>query len=131
MYICILIDFHSHRIRTTPIVLFLLGDGIITRRAIEQASIDMQNGAQDDPQTTRPSIEVCHESASAEDYYTLAHTFLITGSKINANRKEEALLLNSVAQPVPPRLIVDLRKDRKSTRLNSSHSGESRMPSSA
>ena len=33
----------------------------------------------------------------------------------------------------PPKLAIDevLIKDRKSTRLNSSHSGESRMPSSA
>ena len=33
--------------------------------------------------------------------------------------------------PVQPRQATPLTRDRKSTRLNSSHSGESRMPSSA
>ena len=32
---------------------------------------------------------------------------------------------------VPPTVFADVKEDRKSTRLNSSHSGESRMPSSA
>ena len=36
-----------------------------------------------------------------------------------------------VPAPVSPRLPPAERRDRKSTRLNSSHSGESRMPSSA
>ena len=34
-------------------------------------------------------------------------------------------------EPQQLKLAIDLLRDRKSTRLNSSHSGESRMPSSA
>ena len=41
---------------------------------------------------------------------------------------EEAIYLTNHARRVT---LVHRRKDRKSTRLNSSHSGESRMPSSA
>ena len=36
-----------------------------------------------------------------------------------------------VQAPVDPTLVGEDMADRKSTRLNSSHSGESRMPSSA
>ena len=47
-----------------------------------------------------------------------------------AQEKVQALLvLGAEVERVRPASIVD--KDRKSTRLNSSHSGESRMPSSA
>ena len=50
----------------------------------------------------------------------------------------QAILQSIAVDPIPDRfghyladkLVTDL-KDRKSTRLNSSHSGESRMPSSA
>ena len=42
----------------------------------------------------------------------------------------DAVDLPMVVYNIPPRSVVDIA-DRKSTRLNSSHSGESRMPSSA
>ena len=38
---------------------------------------------------------------------------------------------DEVANPTRQQWLAQRRKDRKSTRLNSSHSGESRMPSSA
>ena len=49
---------------------------------------------------------------------------------IKLNKKVPAETLASVAQIEDPAKLADT-VDRKSTRLNSSHSGESRMPSSA
>ena len=43
----------------------------------------------------------------------------------------ETNVLDDEAQRNIPRVETGVEKDRKSTRLNSSHSGESRMPSSA
>ena len=48
----------------------------------------------------------------------------------DAASTREALLLGAV-ECLPGGLEPDVLRDRKSTRLNSSHSGESRMPSSA
>ena len=64
---------------------------------------------------------------------------IVTGVS-GAGRSTAAKVLEDlgwfVVDNLPPELletVVDLgaRSDRKSTRLNSSHSGESRMPSSA
>ena len=75
-----------------------------------------------------------------------------TESARYSSRQEEAPPLPSIAEPDSPHSVVtteaqiaaivrqmtvlteavkNLQQDRKSTRLNSSHSGESRMPSSA
>ena len=51
-------------------------------------------------------------------------------SVASTNRAQTATSLPSM-QAVPRNKVVNGRIDRKSTRLNSSHSGESRMPSSA
>ena len=39
--------------------------------------------------------------------------------------------INLLERPTEGQVVIDGTEDRKSTRLNSSHSGESRMPSSA
>ena len=44
---------------------------------------------------------------------------------------KECLRWRSVVPLPPPHVTTEEDEDRKSTRLNSSHSGESRMPSSA
>ena len=44
----------------------------------------------------------------------------------------KAELVEQAAKIIPePQMLINVVSDRKSTRLNSSHSGESRMPSSA
>ena len=55
--------------------------------------------------------------------------------KIEKNTVQETLILplysRKLCTELYPNLYRDETADRKSTRLNSSHSGESRMPSSA
>ena len=47
-------------------------------------------------------------------------------------RKTQIETAKTIAQPVVPKsALEELQADRKSTRLNSSHVSESRMPSSA
>ena len=47
------------------------------------------------------------------------------------SRNLNGRILRNTSNPNPPPPYRDWETDRKSTRLNSSHSGESRMPSSA
>ena len=50
----------------------------------------------------------------------------------NPDKTDEKLLVSSFGcSPETADLEFSMTRDRKSTRLNSSHSGESRMPSSA
>ena len=51
-----------------------------------------------------------------------------TGSKL---RDPERVILKGTWRGLTYEQMADSSEDRKSTRLNSSHSGESRMPSSA
>ena len=48
--------------------------------------------------------------------------------RIKKNRKAHYVLMNLDS---PPAAVKEMERDRKSTRLNSSHVSESRMPSSA
>ena len=50
---------------------------------------------------------------------------------VEALRRARGAFVGRLAATDSSELVVDARPDRKSTRLNSSHSGESRMPSSA
>ena len=74
-------------------------------------------------------IQVVKENPEAD--YTEAAILLTMNGLLNkvATAEEE---FNEMPLDKAGRLIASLsRTDRKSTRLNSSHSGESRMPSSA
>ena len=59
----------------------------------------------------------------ADDNVVAAHTLRLSSALLAAGRPHEVLPLSGVTHMT--------LQDRKSTRLNSSHSGESRMPSSA
>ena len=53
------------------------------------------------------------------------------GSQNRVGSEFDDLLVRSTSQQASPSLLNTSKQDRKSTRLNSSHSGESRMPASA
>ena len=65
-----------------------------------------------------PAIKVCHDDYISND------VFVEKGTVQSIDRLNNTLYIDTV-------LYRDWETDRKSTRLNSSHSAKSRMPSSA
>ena len=65
---------------------------------------------------------------------SITHNFVISNPnsvKLFIAAIDEADRDRTPKQTLPGRQLTNPQEDRKSTRLNSSHSGESRMPSSA
>ena len=65
-----------------------------------------------------------------EEYIEGCKPKFMSSTEIIVNKDEIDELLRELRMKTPDE-IKRYQKDRKSTRLNSSHSGESRMPSSA
>ena len=82
------------------------------------------------PQPTKKAPETESEKAAVSETQAAADTTQESESKGAA---QPTTTHSEPLKPWPPRVVEGAagRLDRKSTRLNSSHSGESRMPSSA
>ena len=85
--------------------------------------------------TANPLNEKGERPSFIEDARThLSVSLLIEVERVDGNNME---LLEQAVKEILPQMkmaggdILDIRKDRKSTRLNSSHNNQSRMPSSA
>ena len=77
--------------------------------------------------STEPEIAV--SIADAEAFARRLGLTWMSANDVAALR--EAMINIARAGQIVPRVASKFTQDRKSTRLNSSHSGESRMPSSA
>ena len=76
--------------------------------------------------------EVLKEFSPIKDYSEKKFELEIVGFDISAPKYDEYYAKdNKLSYEAPMKMRVRLNKDRKSTRLNSSHSQQSRMPSSA
>ena len=67
--------------------------------------------------------DLSRRATDIDAYFELAHE----GEDVSADLRREIDALRTLVD----KLEIETLLDRKSTRLNSSHSGESRMPSSA
>ena len=83
------------------------------------------------PTTTIEIVEIFDEDLMATTTETFTHTDYIEGKREARVSQDDIILIRLAGDENFRKVPKDYDTDRKSTRLNSSHSQQSRMPSSA
>ena len=100
--------------------------GVLLQQIIQGAPVDVFASA--DTETMDKAVVKGLIKPSDSQIFTTNRLVLVAAE---SNRKLEVKQLRELKQPGIQRIAMGLPADRKSTRLNSSHSQQSRMPSSA